>query len=101
MDLKFIVIRSDADGANEKRAAWLDEHRSYMRGLQSRFILGGPLFDPDISEDAAEVLGGCMIVEAEGMNEVQEIIANDPFTALGVFQTVEIFRYGIVRRDDL
>ena len=70
---------SDREKINSVRPA----HRIYVKGLmeQGRLITGGPFTDDS---------GALLIYEAETIKEVNEMIADDPYTTDGVFVSCEV-----------
>lgn len=83
----YCVIRLDrTDGkAAEIRAATRPDHLAYMKTLVSRVLIGGPL----LAEDGS-ARGGMMVIEAESVEDVRDILAKDPFEIAGLSGTIEI-----------
>ena len=54
--------------------------------------VAGPLLD-----DEGTMIGSLFIMEAESRNEVQAFADNDPYTAAGVFESVEIKGFTVAR----
>ncbi|HWL57455.1 MAG TPA: YciI family protein [Paracoccus sp. (in: a-proteobacteria)] len=83
----FIVYRLDRkDGeAGNIRATTRPAHRDYMTQFGPRVLIGGPILD-----EAGNAQGGMMVIEAESRDEVERIIAADPFEQAGLSTTIHI-----------
>lgn len=83
----FIVYRLDRqDGkAEEIRTQTRPAHREYMGQFSSRVLIGGPILD-----DEGNAFGGMMVIEAENREEVERIVAADPFEVAGLSATIQI-----------
>ena len=86
--MKFAAIvqyTSDASVIVKARPA----HRQYLTGLQEqgKLVISGPFADDR---------GGLLVYEAGSPDEVQELIAADPFAAAGVFVSWEIQPWSVV-----
>jgi uncharacterized protein YciI len=69
-----------------------------MQRFQSRVRLGGPVLDDD-----GNGCGGLMVIEAESIEDVRELVRNDPFEQAGLSERVDIhlFRWQTNRPADL
>lgn len=78
---RFLVLTTFASA--EKRMAHRAEHRVYLNRLadEGALLMAGPFTDER---------GGLIVFEAADEAEVQQLMANDPFTINGVFATTEI-----------
>ncbi|MFM8866658.1 MAG: YciI family protein [Limnohabitans sp.] len=96
----FSVYRLDRqDGqAAAIRAETRPLHRAYMDRFADRVRLGGPVLDAD-----GQGCGGLMVIEAESLEAVQEMVRNDPFEQAGLSAQIDIreFRWQTRRPDDL
>lgn len=83
----FIVYRLDReDGkAEEIRAKTRPAHRDYMGQFGSRVLIGGPIVD-----HGGNARGGMMVIDAESREEVERIVAADPFELAGLSATINI-----------
>jgi uncharacterized protein YciI len=81
----IVQYTSDASAIAKARPA----HRQYLTGLeeQGRLVISGPFADDR---------GGLLVYEAEDPEEVQRLIAADPFAASGVFVSWEIRPWNVV-----
>ncbi len=96
----FSVYRLDRqDGqAAVVRAETRPLHRAYMDQFAARVRLGGPVLD-----EAGQACGGLMVIEAENLQAVHEMVRNDPFEKAGLSAQIDIreFRWQTRRPDDL
>jgi uncharacterized protein len=86
--MKFAAIASyttDASIIAEARPA----HREYLTGLmqQGKLVISGPFSDDS---------GGLLVYEAETPEQVEQLIAADPFAISGVFVSWEIRTWNVV-----
>ena len=81
----MIGIDKDPDGL-ERRKSVRREHIEYLGTLGDKIKVAGPF----MSEDGSKPVGSLIVYEAESIDEVKQIIADDPYTAADVFETVEI-----------
>lgn len=78
---RFLVLTTFSSA--EKRMAHRAEHRVYLKRLvdAGSLLMAGPFVDET---------GGLIVFEAADEAEVQELMANDPFSINGVFATTEV-----------
>lgn len=86
--MKFAAIAqytSDAAAIAKARPA----HREYLTGLieQRKLVISGPFADDR---------GGLLVYEAESAEQVEALIAADPFAQQGVFVSWEIRPWNVV-----
>lgn len=79
----FVIHGTDKPDSLEVRKANRDAHLEYLANFQSR--VGGPLLD-----EAGQMCGSLIILEAENLAAVQDFVANDPYGNAGLFESVRI-----------
>lgn len=80
----FAIICKDKPGMLETRLATRPPHMDYLN--QSKGLkLAGALLGDD-----GQPIGSLIVVEAEDLAAAQAQADNDPFTAAGVFESVEV-----------
>ncbi len=81
--MKFVILGFDGPEGEAKRKIHRPAHLAHLAPLdaQGRVILAGPLTDKT---------GSLIIVEANSMEEVQQLVAADPYVSSGVFERVAI-----------
>ncbi len=96
----YVVYRWDReDGQSEQiRAATRPLHRTYMDQFSAKVRLGGPVLN-----EQGQPCGGLMVIEAESLQSVKDMVSNDPFELAGLSKQIEIqeFRWQTRRPDDL
>lgn len=86
----FVVYRLDrTDGqAAAIRAATRPAHRAYMDRFQDRVRLGGPVLDAQ-----GNGCGGLMVIEAESIEAVRDMVRKDPFEVAGLSDRIDIYPF--------
>jgi uncharacterized protein YciI len=81
------IIEYTTDTA--KIAATRPAHREYLKTLleSGRLAISGPFADDR---------GGILVYEANSVQEVEEMLRDDPFTKAGVFEKVQIREWRVV-----
>lgn len=79
----FVIIGHDARGAKEKRPLHRPAHLAHLEPLVAagKIALAGPLTDG---------AGSLIVVEAESLSAVWELVGRDPYVANGIFEGVEV-----------
>lgn len=80
----FAIICKDKPGALDTRLATRPTHLDYLNQSQGLKLAGALLGDD------GHPIGSLLIVEAEDLAGAQAQADNDPFTAAGVFESVEV-----------
>jgi uncharacterized protein YciI len=80
----YAIICKDKPGALETRLATRPTHLDYLNNSPN-LKLAGALLD-----DAGAPIGSIIVVEADDKAAAQAQADNDPFTAAGVFESVEV-----------
>lgn len=84
---QFVVYRLDrTDGkAEEIRATTRPLHIEYMKTFRDCVHMGGPLLD-----EKGHPVGGVMVIDAETREDVDLMVANDPFELAGLSSVINI-----------
>jgi hypothetical protein len=79
----FVIIGHDARDAKEKRPLHRPAHLAHLEPLAQagKVVLAGPLTDG---------AGSLIIVEAESLAAVWELVGRDPYVVNGIFERVEV-----------
>ena len=79
----FVIVGRDARDAKEKRPHHRPAHLAHLEPLdaQGKVILAGPLTDG---------AGSLIVVEAESLAAVWELVGRDPYVQNGIFESVEV-----------
>jgi uncharacterized protein len=81
----FAIICTDKPNQLDLRLATRPEHVAYLKSLNDSAKLAGPFLD-----DAGDMNGTLVIVDAADRAAAQVIADNDPYAKAGLFQTVDI-----------
>jgi uncharacterized protein len=81
----FALICTDKPNSLELRVTTRPEHVKFLESLGSALKAGGPFTD-----DAGNMNGSLIIIEAADRAEAQAIAARDPFARAGLFSSTEI-----------
>lgn len=81
----------DAHGAEAIREAERPAHRTYLvtEKFGVRAVAGGML----ISDDGQQTIGSLVILESPDRASLLKFLEDEPFTAAGLFERVEIERW--------
>jgi uncharacterized protein len=85
----FAVWATDAPGMLEARQRVREAHRARLRdpGVHPvRVLLGGATLD----DGAAQMNGTLLVVQAEHIDAVRCLVAEDPYMREGVYKSVEV-----------
>lgn len=79
----YVIIGHDAPGAKEKRPAVRPAHLAHLEPLQKagKLRVAGKLTDDT---------GSLIVLEAENLAEVWQLVARDPYVTEGIFNAVEV-----------
>jgi uncharacterized protein YciI len=80
----FVICSIDRKDALELRLATRQAHLAYVRGSQG-VRLGGPFLD-----EAGNMIGSLIVLEANDLAQAQAFAANDPYTKAGLFDSVAV-----------
>ena len=81
----FVLTCIDRPNSLDRRMAAREAHLAYMGQHSAMMKLAGPLLD-----DAGQMAGSLLIVEAEDRAAVEAFSAEDPYRKADLFERVEI-----------
>lgn len=81
----FVLTCIDKARALDLRMATREAHLAWVGGRMDQMKLGGPFLD-----EAGDMAGSLMIVEAADLAAAQAFNAEDPYTRAGLWERVEI-----------
>ncbi len=87
----FAVNCRDKPSMQEMRADNRPAHLDYVKGGGSKIIAAGPLLDAD-----HHAIGGLFLIDVPDFAAAREWAANDPFQALGIYESVEVLEWKYV-----
>jgi uncharacterized protein YciI len=88
----FALIAYDRVNAVARRLELRPDHLKHLDALGNQLVLAGPFLD-----DADNMVGSIVVVEAENLDAAKAIFNRDPFMVGGLFESVTIkpWRIGI------
>ncbi len=84
--MRFLVICTDAPDGQEKRAAYLKEHLSYIESILEHIEVAGPLVD----KKSGQYQDSCFVYRADSEKEALQLLRNDPYCKGGVYRDWQI-----------
>ncbi len=90
---RFLIIGHGKPGMTAARNTLRDEYRRFLsQGYQERLIACGPL----LSDDGTEWVGTAMLAELPDRASAEAMLAQEPYTRAGLYDSVEIhnWRFG-------
>jgi uncharacterized protein YciI len=83
MAMKFVILGYDGPEGQARRKIHRRAHieRIERWNERARVVLAGPMTDH---------IGSLIVIEANSREEAEEFVKQDPYTAFGVFDRVEI-----------
>ena len=87
----FVVHCRDKPGATALRASTREKHLAWLKE-SGRIAMGGPLVsEPEVASSAeGDRVGTLLFVNGDGVDEVKEWAASDPYNAAGLFDEVTV-----------
>ncbi len=68
------------------REELIDEHRRYLDASSVTIVSSGPLLD----ETDGQMIGSLVIVDCQGRDEVDAMMADEPFNLAGLYESLHI-----------
>jgi uncharacterized protein YciI len=87
--LPYLIETFDKPGHAHVRTAARDEHLRYLDRNKNLLLACGA----KLTEDESTATGGLYILDVEDRAAAETFIAADPFTAVDLFERVEIMRW--------
>ena len=82
----FIATCVDKPHSLETRLANRPAHLAHLNGLGSKVKIGGAI----LADDLKTPLGSVLIFEGESEEDIRAILAEDPYTRAGLFESVTV-----------
>lgn len=90
----FMLFCRDKPDSLELRMANREKHLAYVGAAGDFVRLGGPLL-----EDDGSMAGSLLVVEADDLAAVEAFAAEDPYNKAGLFESVTIKGFKVVKGD--
>lgn len=85
----FAITCLDKPGSLELRLANRAAHLDYARRNAHRMVVGGPL----LGEDGESMVGSLLVIDLPDRAAAEALMAEDPYTKAGLFESVTIRPY--------
>lgn len=82
----YVFQGFDKAGALELRMATRPAHLEWLKALDPRVKIGGPL----MSDDGTTPVGSMLVVEAESLAAATTLFAEDPYATAGLWQSTSV-----------
>jgi len=82
--MQFVLFCEDKPDSEALRLQTREAHLAYMAGHTDMIRLAGPM----LSDDGQHMIGSMFILEAETLDAVKALNAQDPYTLAGLFGNV-------------
>jgi uncharacterized protein YciI len=82
----YLIHCIDKPNTAELRTRNLVHHRAYLASQPHRILMAGPR----LAEDRSCSLGSFIVIEAASLQEAFAFNRQDPFFALGLWETIDI-----------
>jgi uncharacterized protein YciI len=87
--MPFIIETWDKPGHQHVRQQARQDHLKFLDTIAARLIACGA----KLKDDGSDAGGGIYIVDVDTRSDAEALIAADPFTAVALFERVEIRRW--------
>jgi uncharacterized protein len=87
LHMLFVATCVDKPDSADKRMENRAAHLAYLNGLGSRVKIGGALL---AAEDHRTPIGSMIVFEAESEDDVLALLAKDPYSLAGLFESVSV-----------
>jgi uncharacterized protein YciI len=87
----FVAVCLDKPGGLETRLETRPAHLAWLEGLGARLKLAGPFLKDD------RPVGSMLIAEAEDEADAAKLFAGDPYIAAGLFASVDVRPWRLVK----
>jgi uncharacterized protein YciI len=87
--MPFIIETWDKPGYQHVRQQARQDHLKFLDTIAARLIACGA----KLKDDGSDAGGGIYIVDVDTRSDAEALIAADPFTAVALFERVEIRRW--------
>lgn len=85
----FAITCLDKPDSLELRLANRAAHLEYSRGNTDKMLVGGPL----LADDGQTMIGSLLIIDLPDRAAAEALMANDPYTRAGLFDSITIRPY--------
>lgn len=87
--MAFLIYTIDKAGSEAVRDANRQQHYEFLQKHAHRLIASGGLLE----DDESKFVGAAILLDCATREDAEAFVAEDPFTAAGLFETVHIVRW--------
>ena len=87
--MAYAVITRDKPGSAELRQARRAEHLAYLDANKNLLLAAGA----QVEDDGSGGSGSILLVDTDDRAEAEKLVAGDPFTKAGLFDSVTVVRW--------
>ena len=84
--MPHLIIARDNPGMADRRAELRPAHLEHLERYAAKLLAAGAM----LAEDGSSPMGSLILFDSEDRASVEAFLAADPFTAAGLFDSVEI-----------
>lgn len=84
--MKFVLFCEDKPDSEALRLETREAHLAYVATRSDMISVAGPM----LSDDGEHMIGSMFIIEADSIDEVHALNADDPYTRAGLFGRVAV-----------
>jgi uncharacterized protein YciI len=81
----YVISWLDKPNSLQTRVGAREAHLDYIKAQGGKVKLGGPYLD-----EAGQMIGSLMVVEAESLDEAKAFHAQDPYRLAGLFESSSV-----------
>jgi uncharacterized protein len=82
----YVMVCEDRPDSQALRLATRAAHLEFIGTLRDRVRIAGPM----LSDDGERMIGSLFVIDADSLDDVRRIQAEDPYTQAGLFGKVTI-----------
>lgn len=87
--MAFLILTMDKPGTEQIRAQFRAQHYAFLEERIASLIASGGLQD----DGGESFIGAAILLDCDTRAEAEAFVAADPFTAAGLFESVNIVRW--------
>ncbi len=84
--MPYAVVALDKEGGAPLRAELRPQHLAYLEQHAAKLLAAGAM----LADDGASPVGSLLVFDIDDRAEVEALVAADPFSKAGLFQSVAI-----------
>ena len=86
--MAFLVLCYDKEDHLEKRLNSRSEHLDYLRKINKKLLLAGPILD-----DNNNPKGSVLVLDFKEIEELKSFLKHDPYSKVDLFKEIKILNF--------